>query len=75
MHTICSLFFLGGQREGGGSPIPPYPFWSAWRAFSTWERLFLVALRWPQCLRSFLCCDHRVTGPKDQSIDPQRNHG
>jgi len=43
MHTICSLFVLGGQREGGGSPTPPYPFWSAWLYFSTWERLFLVA--------------------------------
>ena len=43
MHTICSLFVLAGQREGGGSPTPPYPFWSAWLYFSTWERLFLVA--------------------------------
>jgi len=24
--------------------IPPYFFWSVWRNFSTWERLFLVVL-------------------------------
>jgi len=44
MQTICSLFVLGGPIEGGGSPTPPYPFWSVWLHFSTWERLFFVGL-------------------------------
>lgn len=44
MQTICSLFVLGGTIEGGGRPTPPYPFWSVWLHFSTWERLFLVGL-------------------------------
>jgi hypothetical protein len=40
----CNLFVLARLREGGGSPTPPHPFWSAWIYFSTWERLFLVGL-------------------------------
>jgi hypothetical protein len=44
MQSVCNLFVLATLREGGGSPTPPHPFWSAWIYFSTWERLFLVGL-------------------------------